>query len=65
MFSQKNGLLSRDQMVAELEKIGATCKLCTTTPKGFVYQQRLQSAWCPRCGMPPIPVPDFMKGNDK
>ena len=65
MFTPKGDRLNKKQMVKELEKIGANCKLCSTTPSGMVYDAYKQKVWCPRCGMPPIPAPEFLKKENK
>jgi hypothetical protein len=63
MFSMlpDDGKISKKEMVSQLEKVGATCKLCGTVPKQFVFNVYRQDCWCPRCGMPPVPQPEFMK----
>lgn len=67
MFKPKknNHRLSKKQMVAQMKESKSFCKLCLTTPEGFVYNQYQQTCWCPRCGMPPVPLPKFMNKEKK
>lgn len=62
--AEPNNRFSKKEMLNQLTLAGSTCKLCSTEPAGFVYQQYQQSCHCPRCGMPPIPLPEFMKPQE-
>jgi hypothetical protein len=53
--------LSKEAMKEQMIEAGAKCLLCETSPTGFVYDHKSQSVWCPRCGMPPVPAPQFME----
>jgi predicted Zn-ribbon and HTH transcriptional regulator len=61
--AENDGRFSKKEMLEQLTLAGSSCRLCTTAPEGFVYDYTKQNVWCPRCGMPPIPPPQFMEEN--
>ena len=63
--AEPNNRFSKKEMEEQLTSEGSTCILCGTLPRQFVYVQYKQNVHCPRCGMPPIPLPSFMKENDE
>ncbi len=51
-------------MLEEMLDKGSTCVLCSTQAHQFVFDTYRQGVWCPRCGMPPVPAPDFLTKNN-
>lgn len=65
MFKPREGddRLTANEMRVTMTTEGSTCQLHGTTAAGMVVAQYKQQAWCPLCGLPPTPMPSFMKGD--
>ena len=64
MFDKTGDYLSKNEMRKELQTADSKCIIHLTEPEFMVYNVNQQKAWCPTCGMPPHPLPEFMKEND-